>query len=82
MQGSTSTGVFNVFHLKRNLPAWERVIRLCLGVFAAAGAFYFLPAGTLRLLGLATAGVLASTAIVGFCPACAMLGRKAPGEAK
>jgi len=82
MQGSTSTGVFNVFHLKRNLPAWERVIRLCLGTFAAAGAFYFLPAGTLRLLGFAMAGVLASTAIVGFCPACAMLGRKAPGPAK
>lgn len=71
-----------MFHLKRNLPAWERVIRLCLGAFAAAGAFYFLPAGTLRLLGFAVAGVLGSTAIVGFCPACAMLGRKAPGQAK
>lgn len=71
-----------MFHLKRNLPAWERVIRLCLGVFAAAGAFYFLPTGTLRLLGFAMAAVLASTAVVGFCPACAMLGRKAPGQAK
>ncbi|WP_354373078.1 YgaP family membrane protein [Variovorax paradoxus] len=71
-----------MFHLKRNLPAWERVIRLCLGTFAAAGAFYFLPAGTLRLLGFAMVGVLASTAIVGFCPACALLGRKAPGAAK
>ncbi|RST48093.1 DUF2892 domain-containing protein [Variovorax sp. DXTD-1] len=71
-----------MFHLKRNLPAWERIIRLCLGAFAAAGAFYFLPAGTLRLLGFAMAGVLASTAIVGFCPACAMLGRRATGPAK
>ncbi|RSZ30522.1 YgaP family membrane protein [Variovorax beijingensis] len=71
-----------MFHLKRNVPSWERAVRLCLGVFAALGAFYLLPAGTLRMLGLAVAGMLAATAIVGFCPACAMLGRKAAGQAR
>ena len=73
---------YNVFHLKRNIPAWERVIRLCLGVIAALGALYFLPPGALRVLGFAAAGVLGATAVVGFCPACAMLGRRAIGPLK
>lgn len=71
-----------MFHLKRNIPAWERAIRLCLGVIAALGALYFLPPGTLRALGVATAGMLGATAVVGFCPACAMLGRRAIGPLK
>ena len=71
-----------MFHLKRNVPSWERAVRLCLGTFAALGAFYFFPAGTLRMLGLAVAGMLAATAIFGFCPACAMLGRKAAGPVR
>jgi len=71
-----------MFHLKRNVPSWERAVRLCLGVFAAVGAFYFLPAGTFRVLGFAMAAMLAATAIAGFCPACAMLGRKAAGPTR
>ncbi|SDH79926.1 DUF2892 domain-containing protein [Variovorax sp. OV700] len=71
-----------MFHLKRNIPAWERAIRLCLGVIAALGAFYYLPPGVLRALGVATAGMLGATAVVGFCPACAMLGRRAVGPLK
>ncbi|MDP9932003.1 YgaP family membrane protein [Variovorax paradoxus] len=72
----------NVFHLKRNIPAWERVIRLCLGVLAALGAFYFLPPGGLQVLGFAVAAMMGGTAVVGFCPACAMLGRRAVGSLK
>jgi hypothetical protein len=72
----------NVFHLKRNIPAWERGIRLCLGVLAALGAFYFLPPGAPRVLGFAMAAMLGATAVVGFCPACAMLGRRAAGPLK
>lgn len=69
-----------MFHLKRNIPAWERAIRLCLGVLVALGTFYFLPPGAVRLLGFAMAAMLGATAVVGFCPACAMLGRRAVGR--
>lgn len=71
-----------MFHLKRNIPAWERMVRLCLGVIAALGAFYFLSPGAPRVLGFAAAGMLGATAVVGFCPACAMLGRRAIGPLK
>ena len=57
-------------------------MRLCLGVLAALGAFYFLPPGAVRVLGFAVAAMLGGTAIVGFCPACAMLGRRAVGPLK
>lgn len=72
----------NVLHLKRNVPLWERAIRLCLGAIAALGAIYFLPSGALGVLGFAVAAMLGATAIVGFCPACAMLGRRAIGPLK
>ena len=71
-----------MFHLKRNVPAFERAIRVGLALLAALGALYFLPPGALRLLGWAAAGMLAATAAVGFCPACAMLGRGSGGRMK
>ena len=70
----------NVLHLKRNIPVWERAIRLGLGVATALGAIYFLPSGALRVLGFTVAAMLGATAVVGFCPACAMLGRSAVGR--
>lgn len=58
----------------KNLPAWERAARIAL---SAAGVVY-----GLRLPGLWGWGVVASvlgfalTGLFGFCPACAMLGRR------
>lgn len=60
----------------KNLPMWERVLRSVAGVGAVAGGWAL---GTPYLgLGVATAAGLLLTGLVGFCPACAMIGRKLP----
>jgi len=66
-----------MFFLKRNLPNWERALRIALGV-AVGGAIagHFVSAGLFTWLAIATAVTLVSTAFVGFCPACAMVGRR------
>lgn len=66
-----------MFFLKRNLPSWERSARVVAGVFVFAAVFGGLvPMGLLTWLALATAATLVLTAFVGFCPACAMVGRR------
>jgi hypothetical protein len=69
-----------MFHFKRNLPVWERTVRLCLAVLVGGATSYFLDVRILQILGFSTAMLLASTAFLGFCPACAMFGRKSISE--
>jgi len=65
---------------QKNLPAWERTTRVIAGL--AMGACGFLAPG----LGGTPAGLIVSaigavtllSGLVGFCPACAMVGRKLP----
>lgn len=60
----------------KNVPGWERFVRILAGVIlAAAGVVMF----KLTLWGyvLAASGMgFALTGFVGFCPMCAMIGRK------
>jgi hypothetical protein len=65
-----------MFYLKRNLPTWERAVRILAGVAIGAAVGGGLTTGSVTWLALATAGTLALTAFVGFCPACAMVGRR------
>ncbi len=65
-----------MFYLKRNLPMWERAGRLALAATLAAMAFAGWPTAGLVWLTWATAATLSMTAAVGFCPACAMVGRR------
>jgi hypothetical protein len=66
-----------MFHIKRNLPGWERGLRIASGVaVGGAVAVGLVPVGLFTWLALATAATLVSTAFVGFCPACAMVGRR------
>lgn len=65
-----------MFFLKRNLPHWERALRIGTGAIIAWTALHGFVAGILFWLALATAATLLLTAFVGFCPACAMLGRR------
>ncbi|MDA8364475.1 MAG: DUF2892 domain-containing protein [Gammaproteobacteria bacterium] len=60
----------------KNLPAWERLMRLAAGVAVGVaglrvGGGFYKEAG-LFLLG----GGLALTAVLGFCPACVLAGRR------
>lgn len=65
-----------MFYLKRNLPAWERILRLAVGALLAllayAGTFPSWPVW----VQVSAAAVLGGTALVGFCPACALVGRR------
>lgn len=65
--------------LNRNLPTWERLLRLIAAAALGLGAWMLMLTGPLRWLGLAIAAMLAATALAGFCPACAMVGRRLPG---
>jgi hypothetical protein len=66
-----------MFFLKRNLPTWERATRVFAGAaIVAAVASGLTPAGVVMWVALASAATLVLTAFVGFCPACAMVGRR------
>ncbi|MBK7003083.1 MAG: DUF2892 domain-containing protein [Rhodoferax sp.] len=65
-----------MFFLKRNLPTWERAARIIAGIAVGAAVVGDLTTGTVTWLALATAATLVLTAFVGFCPACAMVGRR------
>ena len=59
----------------KNLPLWERGLRFLAAAFMASCAWHYglNPVG----IGFALAGVVgALTAIVGYCPMCAMAGRR------
>ena len=65
---------------RKNLPAWERATRTIAGIaMAACGllapGFGGTPAG---LIVSAIGVVTLLSGLVGFCPACAMVGRKLP----
>ncbi|TAK89408.1 MAG: DUF2892 domain-containing protein [Aquabacterium sp.] len=64
-----------MFYVK-NVPNWERAIRLIMGALALAyaaanwgGAGWAVGAGAMGVM-------TAMTGLIGFCPMCAMVGRK------
>lgn len=64
-----------MFYVK-NVPNWERALRLLMGLLALG--FAAMNWGTSGLaVGAGVVGaMLAMTGLVGFCPMCAMVGRK------
>jgi uncharacterized protein YqfA (UPF0365 family) len=68
-----------MLYFKRNLPGWERFLRIAAGIAVAVLAVYFaqLPIG--MWVGIAGGVMFAATGLVGFCPMCAMVGRKPVG---
>lgn len=66
-----------MFFIKRNLPHWERALRITMGLLLGASVYSGLfSAGMLSWLAMGTAATLVLTAFVGFCPACALAGRR------
>lgn len=66
-----------MFHVQTNLPAWERGGRIALAALVAAGTIFGPLTGPLAWACGAVAATLLLTAVFGFCPACAMVGRRA-----
>ena len=59
----------------KNLPTWERALRVLVAVLGASLAVAFVP-GSLRWLAAASALGFGVTGLVGFCPMCALAGRR------
>jgi len=59
----------------KNVPNGERLLRVVLGA-AVAGAGIAMVGGMAGWLIAASAGGLVLSGLFGFCPACAMVGRK------
>ena len=60
----------------RNIPSWERALRIIAGIAMAAAGFVWFSAS---LLGWGIAGsgiILLATGFTGYCPACAIAGRR------
>lgn len=60
----------------KNLPTWERILRVIMGIMSLAyvGMNW---GGSSLAVGMGIMGtVLAMTGMIGFCPMCAMAGRR------
>ena len=60
---------------RKNLFAWEQLSRLVAGAAMIAGGLIYLP-GWLGYTIAAAGAFAAITGVFGYCPACAMVGRK------
>lgn len=64
----------NMFYVK-NVPNWERILRIVMGLMALGYAA--MNWGSPLAVGAGVMGaVLSMTGLFGFCPMCAMVGRK------
>jgi len=60
----------------KNVPGWERAVRVIAGLSMIAGGLLYFQ-GSMLGYGIAATGVIALlTGFVGFCPMCALVGRK------
>lgn len=71
-----SNKVFIMFYLKQNLPIWERAARITAGALITWAIVAGLAVGMVKWVAIASAATMVLTAFVGFCPACAMAGRR------
>jgi hypothetical protein len=69
---------------RKNLPGWERAVRTIVGTAMIGYGLYGLP-GLLSMPGAVAGYLIAGTGAIallsgffGFCPMCAMVGRKLP----
>lgn len=67
-----------MFHLKRNVPGRERLLRVAAGLLLAGAALSGVTFGLPSWVLLACAAGVALTGFVGFCPAYSLLGRQLP----
>jgi len=63
---------------RKNLPGWERAARVLAGAAMFAWGFLGLPGMPIGYLIAGTGAVTIVTGFFGFCPMCAMVGRRLP----
>jgi hypothetical protein len=62
----------------KNLPGWERAIRVVGGIMMTAYGLMAMPGTTAGYLIAGAGAVAITTGFFGFCPMCAMVGRRLP----
>ncbi|MGU7785088.1 YgaP family membrane protein [Burkholderia sp. PU8-34] len=65
----------------KNVPTLERIVRIVLGVVATALSLTFLKGILSIAFALSAIGIVIS-GLIGFCPACAMVGRRLDKQIK
>lgn len=60
----------------KNVPVWERVLRVTLGLGLTLYVILGLPSMLISVISIASAVFVIVTGFIGWCPACAMVGRK------
>jgi hypothetical protein len=71
-----------MMYFKTNLPGWERAIRIAMGITVAGLAYLYAPTPMMSWVGIAMGVLFAGTGFIGFCPMCAMVGRRYIGTDK
>jgi len=66
----------------KNLPGWERALRVLMGVAMIVGGLLAFKGLLLGYLLAGMGAMAAMTGFIGFCPMCAMVGRKLASKAK
>ena len=66
-----------MFH-RKNLPGWERALRAIAGIALIVWGLLAFPAAPLGYAVAASGATTILTGFFGFCPMCAMVGRKPP----
>ena len=61
---------------RKNLPNWERWLRVLVGVGLITYGLLGAPSLVITALALVSAVVVLATGFVGYCPACALAGRR------
>ena len=68
-----------MLYFKQNLPTWERTVRIVAGLSIVCLAILYSTTEWMTWIAIAGGIILAGTGFVGFCPMCAMVGRKSLG---
>ena len=63
---------------RKNLPGWERAMRVVGGIMVIAVGLLAMPGSTIGHVIAAAGAVAIATGFFGFCPMCAMVGRRLP----
>jgi hypothetical protein len=64
-----------MFYIK-NVPVWERVLRVSIGVALTIALFVGQFSSLVITIGIVSIIFIVATGFVGWCPMCALVGRK------
>jgi len=64
----------------KDLPAWERLLRILAGAAVIACGWLAAPSSIVFAIAIAAGATMFATSLFGFCPACAMIGRRPLGR--